>query len=559
MSRHPHDPTASGLSGTTADIVLVNGAIFTAERALPRAQALAITGERISCIGGNDEVRRHTGAGTKVIDLEGRAVLPAFRDGHIHPIIGSLDRSGCSLDGLTSSDAYLRRIEEYLLQNPDAGFVRGSGWQHNHFPHTGPRKSMLDAIVPDRPVILKAIDGHSAWVNSCALKLARIDRDTPDPPGGVIERDPITWEPTGTLREWSAMNLVDDRLPKAGLEDRIRAMTRFMKEAAGLGIVAVNEAMAKEDELKAYASLDREGGLSLEVTASLLCEPEPGMSQIEKLLYLREAYRGDLLSADAVKIFLDGVLEGHTAFLLEPYADRSGFHGELLWDEREYKEMVTALDREGFQVHVHAIGDGAVRLALDAFAVARGRNGMRDSRHIIAHADLISPDDIPRFHALGVVANMQTAWFYEDINFSHTTLPTLGEERLDRLYALKNMLEGGVTVALGSDWPFSGEEASFNPMHALQIGITRTGIGPGAAKPFQPGQKVDLESLIVAHSLNNAYAVFRDRDTGSLRAGKYADLIVCDGNLLQAPADRIASTGIACTLFRGKLIYGNFP
>jgi predicted amidohydrolase YtcJ len=559
MSHHQNDNPRSGSTGIPADIVFLNGTIFTAERELPWAQALAISGERISFIGSNHDIRHYIGSGTEVIDLKGKAVLPAFRDGHIHPIIGSLDRSGCSLEGLSSADAYLQRIEEYLSHNPDTGFVKGSGWQHNHFPHTGPRKSMLDAIVPDRPVVLKAIDGHSSWVNSYALKLACIDKDTPNPPGGVIERDPISWEPTGTLREWSAMNLVDDKLPKPGLNDRIKAMGHFMKEAASLGLVAVNEAMAKEDELNAYAALDKEGMLSLEVSASLLCEPELGMSQIEKLRHLRKTYRGNLLNADSVKIFLDGVLEGHTAFLLEPYADRSGFYGELLWEKGEYKNMVSALDREGFQVHVHAIGDAAVRLALDSFAAARRINGKRDSRHIIAHADLISRDDITRFHSLGVIANMQPAWFYEDINFSHTTLPTLGIERLDRLYALKSMWEGNAVVSVGSDWPFSGEEATFNPLYALQIGTTRKGINPGSANPFFPEQAVDLSSLIIAHSRNNAFAAFREKDTGSLGNGKYADLIVCDSNIFEIPTSRIASTKVIYTVFHGKVIYNSFP
>lgn len=538
-----------------ADLVLRDALVYTADPRHPWAEAVAVRNGTIVYVGTADGLKSFVGPRTEVREMRGRLILPGFRDAHIHPLTGSLNLFECHLTGPANVCAYLSQIAVYAQANQDQPFIRGGGWLPDAFPAHGPNRRDLDAIVANRPVCIKSIDGHSAWINSKALELAGIIRDTADPPGGHIERDPQSGAASGTLREWSAMELVESRLPPPTMENRITAGWAFAEMAAQQGIVSVHEAMAKEEELAAYRALDRSGELTLRVQAALLCEPEKGMKQIEDLLALRRTYEGGLLAPRTAKIFVDGVVEGHTAWLLDPYADRPNFHGERLWSPRELNEMAAALDRAGFQLHLHAVGDGAVRTALDAFAHVAMVNGPCDRRPVIAHCDLIDPVDLSRFRSLSVIANMQPLWFYAERNFPKTTLPFLGSDRAGRLYGFKSLIASGASVTCGTDWPFSGELNTFNPLAAIQVGVTRRGLNADAAPTYLPEERVSLANLLNAHTTGGAYADFQENLTGSITVGKSADLVCLDRNLFDLPSSEISQASVLLTLFRGKPVY----
>lgn len=532
-----------------ADLVL-RGAVIHTDAAPSTADALAVRQGKIVCLGLGDDIDGLIGPRTEVIDLEGGLVLPGFRDAHIHPILGGMNLVECNLTGLADLDACLAQVAVYGEANRDQGFIRGGGW----LPDAMPNRRQLDAVVPDRPVFLKSLDGHSAWVNTKALEISGVTRSRKDPPGGIIERDPITGEPTGILREWSAMEIVEACLPPPTTQDRVMAGWAFLQRASQMGIVSVHEAMAGEAELLAYRALEEGGGLTVRVRASLLCEPEKGPEQIAALLGLREMFQSELIAPGAAKIFVDGVIEGHTAFLLSPYADMPGYHGECLWHPDELNRIATLLDSQGFQLHFHAVGDRAVRMALDAVEHAYARNGVRDARHMIAHADLIHPEDIPRFGSLGVIANLQPIWFCEEKHFARTTLAFLGEARAWNLYPVKDLLKHGAALTLGTDWPFSGELNTFNPLESIQVAVTRCTPGD-FSRPYNSDQCMDLNTVFRAHTMEGARADFQEDVTGSVCIGKSADLAVFDRNIFAMPAHEISESRVLMTIFRGKIVH----
>jgi hypothetical protein len=538
-----------------ADLVLHNVTAYTADRRQPWAEAVAVATGRIVYVGDSKGAASLTGKNTEVLDLNGRFIMPGFRDAHIHPLTGSFGLLECRLTGPADRNAYLDQIAAYARANTDQSFIRGGGWLPGAFPPAGPNRTDLDTVVPDRPVILKAIDGHSAWVNTRALETAGITKHTPDPPGGRIVREPATHEPAGTLREWSAMEIVESRLPKPTHRDLIAAGWAFMEMAARFGLVSIHEAMARREELDVYLEFDRNRELTLRVQASLLCEPGGGMGHIAQLQGIRRSCRGRLLQARTVKLFLDGVVEGHTARLLTSYTDRPGFRGDLLWPQDDFIRTIAALDHAGFQIHVHAIGDGAVRMALDAYENVLEAGGRRDARHMIAHGDLIDAGDLPRFRELGVTVNLQPAWFYKEKNFARTALSYLGPERAYGLYKMKSLLQAGAHVVCSSDWPFSGELNTFNPLDAIQVGVTRAGLDADPEQPYMPEERVDLATLIDGHTIRSAYADFAEEITGSLTPGKSADLIVLDRNLFTIPATEISRARVLLTLFEGRPVF----
>ncbi len=540
---------------TYAQMVFLDTEVYTADPRRPRTEALAVADGRIAYAGDNRGVRAWIGPETEVLELAGKMVLPGFRDSHIHPLTGSFNLLECRLTGPADRAAYLGQIAVYARANGDQPFIRGGGWLPDAFPPAGPVRQDLDNLVPERPAMIKSMDGHSAWVNTPALRAAGIDRGTPDPAGGIIVRDPATGEAAGTLREWSAMNLVEARLPKPTGQELVTAGWAFLEMASRLGIVSVHEAMARPEELTAYRELERAGELTLRVGAAILCEPPGGLDRIAEILEMQETFRGRLLRPRAVKIFLDGVMEGHTARLLRPYADRPAEQGELLWQKAELNRTVAALDKAGCQLHFHAIGDAAVRLALDALEEARKQNGHRDARHLIAHCDLVDPADIPRFGRLGVTAVLQPAWFFEERNFPGTTLACLGEKRAYSLYRIRSLLTAGARIACGSDWPFSGELNTFNPLEQIQIGATRAGLDADPGRPYLAEERVEPAALIDGFTIHGAWIDFAEDTTGSLTPGKSADLIVLDRNIFTTPPAEISRARVLMTLFEGRKVF----
>jgi len=532
-----------------SDLVLRNGAIYTMNATRAWAEAVAVDGGRIVYVGPDSAVTKWIGGRTQVLDLQGKMLLPGFHDSHVHPLSGGIELGECNLNGLATQEQILNAIRRYAQQNPAAPWIRGGGWDLPIFPNANPHKSLLDQIVPDRPVYLSAADGHSVWVNSKALQIAGIAKATPDTPRGRIERDPKTGEPTGTLRE-DAAGLVAQHLPEYTKGDYVNGLRRGLEMANRFGIISLQEASADSNDLEAYLELDRRGELTARVVAAMDVDPAQGVAQIPRLVALRKKFQGKRLRANAIKIFADGVIEARTAAVLEPYLDY-GDLGKANLETEAFKRLVTALDSTGFQVHIHAIGDRGIRLALDAYQGARAKNGSRDSRHHIAHLELIDPDDIPRFRQLGVIANFQPLWAYADLYITELTEPALGPARSRWLYPIASVMKTGAIVAGGSDWSVS----SMNPLDAMQVAVTRRGLADSAGAAWRPEELVNLAPMIAGYTINGAYVNFEEKESGSIETGKAADLIVLDRNIFEIPAHAIHRAKVLLALLEGKEIY----
>jgi len=536
-----------------ADLVFYNGVVYAADIAQNQFEAVAVRAGKIVYRGSDSGVKQWIGRNTEILDLKGRMLLPGFHDAHMHPFMGIVDLLECRLMGLGSLEEYLARVQRWVREHPGEEYIRGGGWLYNSFPMDGPQRQDLDRIVPDRPILLKAIDGHSAWVNSKALQLAGISRTTPDPAGGKIERDPDTGEPTGTLREWNAIRLVEEKFPRWNKERLVNAFELFQQLAVRSGLTAIHDSMASQDDLAAYLMLENQGRLNLRVTMSLLCEPECDETRIRDLIELRRKCCGDLVSARSAKIFLDGVIEGHTAFLLKPYADRNAFTGTPLWEWEKYRKVAAALELEGFQIHIHAVGDGAVRMALNGFEQAKQINDLNNTRHQIAHLDLVSSQDIPRFESLGLIANFQPLWFIDEAASMELDTHLLGFERPQQLYPMQEIFDVGGTIVCGSDWPVGAEFISLNPLDSIKAGLG--GLAKTSGKERPRLNAINLRTMLDFYTRNAAYAAFQEQITGSIEVGKSADLIVLDRNLFEVPADEVDQAKVLLTILRGRATY----
>jgi predicted amidohydrolase YtcJ len=546
-----------------ADLVFRGGAVYTVD--LPRtwAQAVAVKGGRIVSVGTDQSVADLIGPKTEVHDLRGRMLLPGFQDAHVHPPSGGLEMLECNLNEAYTREGYERIVADYASEHPDVEWIRGGGWSMDSFPGGTPTKEVLDRIVPDRPVYLPNRDGHGAWVNSRALELADITRETPDPPDGRIERDDAG-EPSGTLHE-GAMDLVDKLMPpvtEAEWEEGLRVAQQYLHS---LGITAWQDAIVggPYDTLGAYTTMAGRDALTARVIGSLWWDRHRGEEQIDELVAKRARSSVGRFRATTVKIMQDGVIEDFTAGVLEPYLGPDGTptsnRGMSFVDPQLLKASVTRLDAEGFQVHIHAIGERAVREALDALAAARAANGANDHRHHIAHIQVVHPDDIPRFHQLGVVANAQPLWATLEGQMVNLTIPFLGPERSGWQYPFATLVRSGARLAFGSDWSVS----SPNPMWEMAIAVHRKEprryadmVGERATNEvFLPDERIDLATAIRAFTMGSAYVNHLDEVTGSIEVGKEADLVVVDRNLFDLSLDELADAKVQLTMVAGAPVF----
>lgn len=532
-----------------ADLVLRHGAIYTMSPARTWADAVAIRDGRVVYVGEDPGVDKFIGLSTSVVDLGGRLVLPGFQDSHAHPLSAGLELGEANLYAAKTPAEVEGTIRAYVGQHPDLTWIRGNGWQLPVFPGANPKRELLDKLVPDRPAFFYAADGHSAWVNSKALELAGVTRDTKDPPNGRIERD-ASGAPSGTLRE-NAVGLVSKLLPPYSTQERIGAARRALAEANRLGITSITDADAGPEYLEAYRALDDQNQLTARVYAAIHSEDNPIEGETGRLVALRRRYTGGRLRADQVKFFADGVIESRTAALLAPYAGHGDERGPLNYTPEDLSARITALDRQGFQIHVHAIGDRAIRVTLDALANARRENGHRDARPIVAHIQLFDPADLPRFRDLGVVASFQPYWAQADEYIRDLTLPVLGPARSRWLYPIETMLNTGAVVVGGSDWSVS----SLNPLDAIQVAITRRSVEEPEGPAWIPEERADLPRMLAAYTINAAYATRAERETGSIEVGKLGDMVVLDQNIFAIPATRIHEAKVLLTLLEGHEVY----
>ncbi len=543
-----------------AELLMLNGKVYTVNHEQSWAEAIAITDGRIIWVGNSEDANQWQGEGTRTIDLGGKMVLPGFQDIHIHPVHSGVSYQQCALFDTEGVELLQQRIKQCAESEPGE-WIRGGGWLVTNFAPSGlPDKKLLDEIVPDRPVALKSSDGHSMWVNSLALELAGINADTQDPAGGRIDRYPNSTEPSGSLQETSAMNLVHIVEPELTQKELEAGLAYSRDHLHSLGITAVQDALLKLTPgdayfgLPAYLALEERGELNLHVINAMYWQNDISLEeQLPAFLKARDEST-PYIHNTAIKIWQDGVIETETAALLEPYLNRGDqFVGELLNEPAVLNEAVTALDAAGFQIHFHAIGDRAIRSAFDSIQAAREANGKHDNRHHISHIQLFSPEDIPRFAELDVVANFQPLWAIEDGYITDLTIPRIGEERGKFLYPIGSVQRTGARVAFGSDWYVT----SANPLDGIEAAVTRLDPDGKTDEPLGENEEINLAQAIENYTLNSAYVNFLDVDTGSIEIGKLADIIVLDRNLFDVPASEINLVRVIATLFRGELVFGN--
>jgi predicted amidohydrolase YtcJ len=565
--------------GQQAELVLAGGAVYTADatgrRVVPAtaasgrpASAIAVVGGRIEAIGnaGDPDIQDLMGPATEVVDLRGRALLPGFQDAHVHPAFAGITMLGCNLIGAASLDDALARISDFARQHPDREWIAGSGWRMEWFPGGTPDRQTLDAVTGGRPAYLSNRDGHGAWASTRALELAGIDARTPDPVDGRIERE-LDGGPQGTLHEGAA-NLVGVLLPPLSVEERLAGLLLAQQHMHARGITAwqdaiVGDYLGSPDPLPVYLAAAASGQLTARVEGALWWDRTRGGEQLPDILARRERGRGPRFRANTVKIMQDGVAENFTAGMIEPYHDPAGCHdhgsGLSYVDPEALRGYVTQLDALGFQVHLHAIGDRAVREALDAIEAARTANRpgqgehRSDNRHHIAHLQVVHPADVPRFAALDVTANIQGLWAAHEPQMDELTIPFIGPERTQRQYVFGDLLRSGARLAAGSDWAVS----SANPLRACHVAVNRSlpGATGAQAEPFLPNQRLDLAEALAAYTIGSAYVNHLDDQTGSIERGKLADLVVLDRDPFAHPAAEIGSTGILATYVQGEPVY----
>ncbi len=557
--------TALSQSQTTkADLVLLNGTVYTVNEKInwnkQPQQAIAIAGKKIAYVGNNSGTKDYIGPKTRIVDLKGKMVLPGFIEAHVHPSATAFLLSGVSLFNAMTSDENLKLIKDYTLKNPNASVIRGFGWNYAAFGPNGPTKELLDSVVPDKPAMLFAMDGHSAWVNSKALKMAGVDNKTLNPLGGIIERD-SNGNPSGTLRELSAEALVISKLPPLSEEEIMQGMIGILDMIKGYGITTAHDSgIFNERMMKAYSDLEKEGKLDVRIRGEQVLDPGQGVEQIPALVAERNNYSSDLVQMKTAKLFIDGVLEGHTALLLEPYIDRPGFKSSPIWKPEIFNDTITALDKAGFQIEVHSVGDGGTRMVLNAYQRAMEKNGKRDSRHKIAHVILVSPKDLPRFKTLGVIPVPSPNWFCYDSTYKTNTLAYLGPDRAEHTMPMRSFIDNGAVVAIGTDFPGVGDYLTMNPLDEIKAGVTRLPLSPNSniTKPYWPEERVDLKTMIECATINGAYASFMENETGSLEVGKLADLIVIDRDLFKVSTQDINKAEVLTTLLEGREVFGAF-
>jgi len=534
--------SAAAEEGLMADLVLVNGRIFTVNAAQPWAQAVAIRGSRFVLVGSDEQARKLVGSGTQVIDLQGRLALPGFNDAHVHFANGGLYLLGIDLRPAGDEKEFVRILKDYIGKTPKGEWITGGNWDHENWPSKRhPHRELIDRFSADHPVLVSRLDGHMALANSLALKLAGITRDTPDPQGGEIVRDRETGEPSGILRD-TAMALVDKVIPPLSREKRERAIRAAMRHAQELGVTSIQDNSSAED-LAIYQELYRKGELGVRVSAWRSIDFSGDFERIG----ITAPHGDSFLRLGTVKVFVDGSMGAGTALFFAPYADDPATAGLPIHKKERLEELIVAADKAGLQVAAHAIGDRANAWILDAFASACAANGRRGARHRVEHAQVVRADDVRRFAELGVIASVQPSHCIDDIRWAAKR----NGARTADAYRWRSFLDAGVRLAFGTDW----DVEPLDPRLGLYAAVTRELPGGGPQGGWHPAEKLSLEQAITAYTLGSAYAEFQESDKGSVEAGKLADLVVMAENLFQVAKKEILVTPVAMTILDGKVVF----
>jgi len=539
-----------------ADRIFVHGKIWTEDDQHPVAEAMAIHGDRILAVGSDADIRALAGPDTAVVDLGGRLVVPGFNDAHLH-FPGRGDQ--VELAGVESLREFHRRVAAFAAAHPSSAWIRGGGWAYSVFPDRKADKKFLNEMVPDRPVYLVERDGHMGLANSKALELAGITRATPDPPNGRIVHDP-SGEPTGELQE-SAQRLVTDHIPPPSADEMYGALLRHMDEAAAAGLTAVQNASWSRDDQPLFVRALAEGALKLRfrfATPMLITSmypPDHVMKQpltagdLDEYRRLRDTFRGPLVKFGAIKGVLDGTVDAKTAAMMEPYV--GGGSGIPFWEQDDLNRTVALYDREGFQVLLHAIGDRAIHMALDAFEYAERTNGTSGRRHRVEHIEVPLLADIPRFKQLGVIASTQAMFANPDPTTLDNYAVALGPSRASHANAFKLFDDAGAVQAFGSDWPVF----AFEPLPAMYVAVTRMTPQGTPAGGWYPRNRITVEAALRHFTRDAAFAAFDEGVRGTLAPGKLADFVVLSEDILTIPPRRILDTKVLLTVMGGRDTY----
>jgi len=536
-----------------ADLVIINGKVLTIDESNPLSEGIAIKGERIIAVGRTKEIRKFIETEkTGVIDARGRLVIPGFNDAHLH--FGPLDPDFIELRYTTDPAVITEKVKAQAAKSKPGKVIRGGHWEHEMFvTREWPTKELIDKVSPDNPVILARADGHSRLVNSYVLKRSGITKNTPDPFGGEIQRDPATGEPTGILKE-TAMDLIrteevkSERTPEEIAEKTWQGYLMALKEARELGVTSVQNAGSADFE--AYEKLQNKGELTCRIDIGKPLSGDPEI--LEQYIELAKKYPddGDWIRFGYLKVFIDGSMGSGTALMFEPYDDEPSTSGLAMWKYDEYEKMILTADKMGFQIGVHAIGDKGNNWILNAFEKALEVNGKRDSRHRDEHTQTLALSDIPRFAQLGVIPSMQPTHCISDKKFYEKRI---GKERSKGAYAWRSLTDAGSILAFGTDY----QVEPLNPIEGLYAAVTRKDRKGEEGEGWFPEQKLTMEEAIKYYTWGSAYAQFMEDRKGMLKPGYLADIVVVDRDLLTIPENEIMQTKVDYTIVGGKVVYSS--
>ena len=534
----------------TADLALINGKIVTVDKYNPEAEAVAIKGDKILAAGSNSEIDKLIDIKTtKIIDLKGKMAVPGFIDAHIHLVGAGQQFMQIQLRGVSETGEIRKRVKQKINESEKGEWILGGGWDHEILPgKKWPTKEIIDPVSPDNPVVLDRIDGHSCLVNSVVLKLSGITKNTPSPPGGLIVKDPVSGEPTGILKE-TAGGLIKRKqlLKKEQYEYDKKAVKAALKEAARYGVTGIHHL---NENFEIFQELLKNGELTLRVAVNGHITKNPEKLKEYKQWQNILTNNNHMLKFGYLKGFVDGTLGSGTCALFEPFSDNPATKGLPRMSQEELNEYVVLIDKEGFQIGLHAIGTKANNMVLNAYEEAAKINGSIDSRHRIEHAQVVIPADFQRFAQLGVIASMQPTHCSSDIIFAEKRL---GKKRCEGAYAWKSFLDAGAAIAFGTDCPVE----PINPMEGLYASVSRKTRSGEPKGGWYPEERLSMEKAIELYTLGSAYASFDEKIVGSIEKGKLADIVVLSQDLFEIPEDKIMQTEVVYTIVGGKIIYSS--
>ncbi len=544
-------PLAGPVPGPDApDLVLHNARVWTADVAHPSAEAVAIKGNRIYAAGKAAEILGLADKNTRVVDLGGKFVMPGINDAHTHFLSGSMGLFQVELTGARTLAEVQDRVRAFARKYPDAKWITGRGWEYTIFPEKRlPTRADLDAAVNDRPVFLRAYDGHTGWGNSKAFEVAGVTAQSKVEGYGELVLDPETGKPAGSLKE-GAQRLISRAIPEPTRDQQLAALKEGLKLARSLGITSFQDASTDPPELELYESLLASGSLTSRASMAMAVDASTGESEMAKIAAIRDRLAGSFLRVGSVKIMLDGVIESHTAAMLQPYSDDPSTSGSASMTQEKLNRLVGLADRYRLQVLIHAIGDRAVRMALDAYEAAQKANGRRDARHRIEHIETVSAADIPRFGRLGVLASMEP--IHADPGTNGVWEPAVGPERATRAFAWHCLEKAGARLVFSSDWPAT---ISVDPIRGLHNAVNRRTIEGEPAGGWIPAQRVSVETALRAYTEGGAYASFEEKEKGMIAKGKLADLVVLSQDPQKVNPMDLFKTRVVMTILDGKVIY----